>query len=887
MLLALLIVCAPGEGAAQTRDYGARLGKQRGGDVSFEPRGPGVLFDALDPAVRRWYVPQELYELYQWRQWDYTNYARDHYQRYVSTDLEGDYFYDLYGSFVTKGWLVYDWREQQPQQFGSTVFKTPRFSSFFSDLVISSDQKGEHHLGITIGSKIRTTLTPMTFSKPAFDGIQIDYQADKYSATILMSRISSPGLARQVPVETTNSTKLFGLHNTIQIGDFARVGGTYINAHNTQSLLESFEGNPFTGVLTVGQNLENISQIFIRLSDDSPGDQEGGAALFSWDIIIEAETDVARQTADGKTVIEREKQVVRGSEINFQPIIDGGFQRLGFLAADGDEQIELTYDFRGQAYTGPDLSTIRRAQIELVVANDYHIEMSSDRQTNLPERQPVFLTLDRAAGNVKDGSNLRLLRFDYGLPTGNDLFGFSLELENSRGALYAEWDRSRLFRKFPNRAFTTHRSANDSGDAWMINLSQKDYPWFLFGELYSMDFDYSTTSLLSTAAGDIDYTDPATSFYEWVDDNDDQDRTPDWQRVNHGGPDLTIFPGWDENLDFISDFNQNNNTFRPNFIPDYEEPFLRFNVDRPEFLFGVDTNNNFWIDRFENDEEPDYPYKRDRRGGNAYIGVHIVPSMRATVGYKRERMLSAKRKSISTYGLFTWDTDLAGIGRIRVFDMFKLVKDDIADNLVQWTQPVGAPGALQRLDDPVAAPDTWINSAFISFNYTGADRFTQSNKLKYDIWRQRQRQVDFRRSFQFFGLINKLEYHQPLIDNVALIPRIKNELRLEAPLLRNSPVRKENTLLLSLIAETTILRASTIQAGLEYVIFSQLEDPAPAGLSDDARELVAACQYTNTVAYLGYKLMTQLGIRINRINRKNEDAFTGVSQFVTVFAGLD
>ena len=44
------------------QDYGARLGTvQRGGKVSFEPTGPGVLFDALDPTVRQWYVPQELY----------------------------------------------------------------------------------------------------------------------------------------------------------------------------------------------------------------------------------------------------------------------------------------------------------------------------------------------------------------------------------------------------------------------------------------------------------------------------------------------------------------------------------------------------------------------------------------------------------------------------------------------------------------------------------------------------------------------------------------------------------------------------------------------------------------------------------------------------------
>ena len=78
------------------QNYGTRLGVQRGGEVSFEPRGPGVLFGALDPAIQKWYVPQELYYEFRWRQWEYSNYARDQYQRYINTNLEGDYFYDFF-----------------------------------------------------------------------------------------------------------------------------------------------------------------------------------------------------------------------------------------------------------------------------------------------------------------------------------------------------------------------------------------------------------------------------------------------------------------------------------------------------------------------------------------------------------------------------------------------------------------------------------------------------------------------------------------------------------------------------------------------------------------------------------------------------------------------
>ena len=37
--------------AALAQEYGTRLGIQRGGSVSFEPQGPGVLFGPLDPSV--------------------------------------------------------------------------------------------------------------------------------------------------------------------------------------------------------------------------------------------------------------------------------------------------------------------------------------------------------------------------------------------------------------------------------------------------------------------------------------------------------------------------------------------------------------------------------------------------------------------------------------------------------------------------------------------------------------------------------------------------------------------------------------------------------------------------------------------------------------------
>ena len=81
MALGIVVILAFGamETSAQ-EDFGSRLGVRRGGELSYEPAGPGILFDALDPAVKKWFVPQELFNEYQWRQQSYTNYARQKYQ---------------------------------------------------------------------------------------------------------------------------------------------------------------------------------------------------------------------------------------------------------------------------------------------------------------------------------------------------------------------------------------------------------------------------------------------------------------------------------------------------------------------------------------------------------------------------------------------------------------------------------------------------------------------------------------------------------------------------------------------------------------------------------------------------------------------------------------
>jgi len=864
LLLVLWSIDAPAQ------EYGARLGTvKRGGKVSFEPTGPGVLFGALDPVVRKWYVPQELYSEYGWNPREYSNYASQLYQRYVSTALEGDYFYDIYGNYLMRGWLIYDWRQENPQPFGSAVEKSGRFSSWFSNLVIASDHKGQYHYAITIGSQIRAGLTPMTFSKPIFDGLQWDFLSDKYAGTLVMSRISEPGVSGANPSQQTDNTNLIGGRLEVQVGDFVKVGGTFVNAHQAHTQQESFSGDMFKGALTGPQNFASVTRIDVRISDDSPEDGEGGGALFASDIVI--------YDVEGKQT--------RGSEMGFRPLVEGGFQRRGYLAADGNEQIVIRYDLGDRSYVGPDLAAIERINIELVVANDYRIEIASDQQ-------PTFLPLAQAVGNVKDNSNQRVIAFDYGVPTANQIAGFTFEVDDLAGfRSYLEVNVNHQYRQYPNPGLDQHYVAEDEATAWLLNISRTWYPFFAFGEVFNISPRYATHMyVVDRNDGNVDFSNDFQRF-EFVEDNDDQDRQPDWRRKGWESGDREVFPGWDENNDFISDFNQNDNEDSPNLIPDYEEPFLRFHTDRPEFLYGIDMNHNGWADRFENDEKADLPYEPDHKGYNLYSGFHIGPDLRVTFGRQRVQQISAKRRNLATYLIAVANRDLSGWGRLVLFQDLRRVKDSIADDLFQWLQPANTRGGMRLVVDPLAAPNTWINTTWLGLDLVRVRGLRWDNKVKWQFHHQLKERIeltlsDLRKRAFFFGSISKIEYKFNW-GSATLVPRWKSEYRHQAEVIRSVPKRREWDQYFSFISRFSFLRSSFVESGIEYEIFSQLRDPTPPGATDSFRGLVATTQLSNLSEYQGYKLTTTIGFEIARRSFEFDDVETRTRGFVTVYAGIE
>ena len=669
-IVAIVVMAMAGGVWAQSGsrpDYGARLGRQWEHETSFRPQGPQIVLNAIDPARRAWYLPQELFRENRWRQWETTNYARDPYERLVSRDIEGDFFYDMYGNEVTKGWLIYNATQNAPQEFGNTLFQSRRFDRWFSGAVVAADSKGGNFYALTVSNSLRTTLTPLVLSKVQMDGIQFDLATDKYQQTLIFSRLSGPRGLFDRDNKRTSATTLFGGRFTTAVGDFVELGLHGVNAHQSNSKIDEAPiASLVKGRLTEDQNAAPISTIEIVLRDHSPEDGIGGAALFP------ASSDIVVTYEDGR--------VDRGKEIGFHPQLLGGMPAGGGLEANGNEEVRMVYAFDSETFvnraSGPK-DQIVQVEFELTVANDYDISMTSDRQLNRSGAR-VLLPVAQADGNVKDLSNLRVLRFEYGLPTAVQILGGSLRVTDVLGfRLYGEFDRNWSIRQYPNAQQKTHSTSSGvtgeaHNDAWLINVSNERAGWFGFGEVYSIDPRYNTTAFISDENGFIDY-EAAGSKVDLVEDNDDQDRVPDAFRGDWVFPDLLIFPGWDQNGDFQPDFNQNDNEIRRNAIPDWEEPFLRFWVDRPELLWGRDMNNNFWPDLYENDIDPEYPYGKDHEGVNVYGGRHLRPGMRILGGVLREQLISSDQKNHIVYGMFDYDETwprfgpLAGVrdGQVR------------------------------------------------------------------------------------------------------------------------------------------------------------------------------------------------------------------------------
>ena len=177
--LLLLLLAQPLGAQYQGRPLGV-LGQGREGALT---PGLGMAFE--EPVLHRYYAPRQLADNYL-RPWyaGEGGYAKELYRRYVEVSLEGEEWYDSFGTPLGRGWLVYSWTQQQQAPLGSQILKGPSdpsrvraYDRFFDRLVIAADGSGGSSMRLMVGDAIYTSFTPLTFYKPRFNGMRLDYAA--------------------------------------------------------------------------------------------------------------------------------------------------------------------------------------------------------------------------------------------------------------------------------------------------------------------------------------------------------------------------------------------------------------------------------------------------------------------------------------------------------------------------------------------------------------------------------------------------------------------------------------------------------------------------------------------------------------------------------------
>ena len=151
-------------------------------------------------------------------------------------------------------------------------------------------------------------------------------------------------------------------------------------------------------------------------------------------------------------------------------------------------------------------------------------------------------------------------------------------------------------------------------------------------------------------------------------------------------------------------------------------------------------------------------------------------------------------------------------GRLRFFEHGALLRDNIADPINRWEQPLGAIGRMRRIEDPLPGRDTWKNVVYADLEHQIGSGIRLLHRVKWEHWRQREGEEevaerDGRVDSGFLGVINKAEWSIPM--GLAVVePRFKSEYRQVRPFskLQQPATVLEETLFLiwtqPLLAET-------------------------------------------------------------------------------------
>ena len=585
--------------------------------------------------------------------------------------------------------------------------------------------------------------------------------------------------------------------------------------------------------------------------------------------------------------------------------------------------------------------TVNRIEAELTVSNDYRVQVAQIYTTKTaggadPNGQPktwydatYWRTVAQADGNIKDSSNTKKITVEFGVQVANIMYGMDADFNYQGFKMRGEYVTNSQHYMFPDGvpgtgypegdqsgqlARTGHRySVQDN--AWYIT-TQKDWKQFGFaGEMFKMgkfyrpymDFFYPMAEDQGYGVGSINARNKTVRL-PLVEDNDDDDQYPDtmvtqrtmgYRIFSTDDPD-GVFPGNDEDFDGVADNNRNNND-----LPDYVEPFLMFDVDPDEYVFGNDYNNNNVPDFRENDMKYDTPYELDRQGHHVYVRYSPIESVNLYVGSLKSKGVGVDNRTNDDYIKLQMDYNVFGIGKLYGEYRHEKVQDNIRDAYVQvstdmkdnYLQP-GISATVGRFEsdiyyDELEYRNSSVDRLWIDSTIRALPAVTVMNHLKLE----RNHQIEGVMSDNVYqagqdigtvAMTNKVVYTKQ-IGNWQLSPGIKFRFYKKD---RSESIRANEfylTRIPMVILKYIISPRTDIMLGLQGFPGLEFDYKDYIQSLNDYGQKTYTLQLQNRTTYFGYQIWAATGIRYDEMRYKEDlrsfENYKSSTTFVKVFLG--
>lgn len=712
----------------------------------------------------------------------YYNYGKTSFQP-LTNSIRSTELYDRLGTHLFRGYPLVSWRETRSDSVGlqsSTVARENYFFNFFNNLMIAQDTYRGWDISVTAGDAIRTSLSPLTVRSPRWQGLRIDGGTGDQGFTALLTRGAPQRFSAFDARRDLSPVLAYGGHYFHKVDDVLQLGLTFFNQHQTD--VESAQGSFISG--SQPYQMRSPKQVSVWIESDDPNTIAGVADIDVEIVVVDEDGKRQRRTSDANASGNRiyDPTLEPGPARGAGAPVNGITQVTGSQIAEylfnlpADEQIvsarfhaQVTGDYRISVrqthdYTNADGDLEDRHWPSAFVNRPGHTQTGNTQYPFdfKPAETEPHATVARAEGSPRIGS-LRTVSFDHGIPSGKTLLGTDFRLLSqewiAEGELVFSSDESHF--PYANDSLGVQgRRITDGSWAYLLNVRR---PWQLAGldlelggELFHMDPQYSG-GYDSRRGGTVFFTDQGSSSgdeaftqeFPLMEDNDDNDGYADDSFNDQGrfqffvpsgnysgGPTGGVFPGLDTDGDLSPDNDKDRNG-----VPDWSEPFLLFDSDPADFVYGMDFNNNGQPDFRENDDHPDYPIRKDQQGRHAFVTLFdLAPGLKRTsIGFYSLEEIAGPGDATSLYARTEAAWRPARSVEIEWFDDIKIVEDDVRDDVYEWA--TGDTSSLANVysilnpppPDPLVMRNSLVNTSFLGVHYRPSPLLRVSSEVLHFV----------------------------------------------------------------------------------------------------------------------------------------------------------